>query len=84
MDTFNEYFKRSYNNEFINDIRYIAYIINLITQDILSEYISNSESDELISEYINTDLLNLETDNYFEYKNINTKSKLLLFIIIYY
>ena len=52
INTFKKAYYKAYNKVFINDIRCVAYIINIIVQNILRDYISNSKSNQNIIEYI--------------------------------
>ena len=54
-NTFLAYFKAQYQqalrSSFDNDIRCASHILNIVVQDILSDYTANSTTDEFISQY---------------------------------
>jgi hypothetical protein len=64
--TFLESFKRNYFNstykDFNNDIRCISYIINLIVQDILKQYILTLNEAEDLFDYITNSFNNCENN----------------------
>lgn len=60
---FKEEFNSELNKPFENDIRCIAHIINLIAQDILKEFTSNSKTEEFLKKYIRDQDQALSTDN---------------------
>src|SRR6266566_4468106 len=65
LSIFNQQIQQNiYNKVFINDIRCVVHIINIIVQNILCDYISNSKSNQNIIEY---------TDEYIDNEE-NTRS----------
>jgi hypothetical protein len=43
--------------EFINDIRCISHVINLVAQDILKDYLLSNSTEDLLFIYTNLDIV---------------------------
>ena len=86
LNTFCYIAKNSYRRDFEHDARYVNYIFNLITQDILKEYL-NTNFSTLFNKIDNLSIEdNLEEEEEAEFIPLgyNSKYKLKLFFIIFY